>query len=406
MQNARADYVGKEACPWCGSPITHAKFTEIESKIREQLQRKVAEVEESTRKRLEAKFSQDLEGQKRTLAKQAKDEVEKRVATLAAEKSQALIKVTQLQAQQATLQKQAQEEAQKRKQLEKQFQQEVETAKQGAEKTAKEEAERQLQRELNQQRLILEKAKDQDVLKKQAEFNREREALQKKMLEMERQLQRKTANEIGDGAEIDVYEVLRETFPRDHITRVPKGQPGADIHHEVMYKGESCGRIIIDSKNRQAWQNSYITKLRQDQTEAKAEHAILATTVFPSGKKELCVECDVVVVNPGRLIYIVDLLRRAMVMMHIRGLSMKERTGKMSHLYKFITSEVYAQRFGEATKLTSDILELDVQEKTTHDNVWKKRGTLATRLQNVLREVDTEISAIVESEVGSEIPAA
>jgi len=88
------------------------------------------------------------------------------------------------------------------------------------------------------------------------------------------------------------------------------------------------------------------------------------------------------------------------------GLSAKERSGKMSQLYQLMTSEGYTQRFNEATKLTDDILELDVKEKKAHDDVWKKRGTLATRLNHVLRELDTEISAIVESGVGSEVPAA
>ena len=68
---------------------------------------------------------------------------------------------------------------------------------------------------------------------------------------MEKQLQKKTANELGDGAEIDLFEALRESFPGDKITRIPKGQAGVDILHEVLYKGESCGKIIVDSKNRQ-----------------------------------------------------------------------------------------------------------------------------------------------------------
>ena len=68
---------------------------------------------------------------------------------------------------------------------------------------------------------------------------------------MENQLKKKTANELGDGAEIDLFEALRESFSGDKITRIPKGQAGADILHEVLYKGEACGRIIVDSKNRQ-----------------------------------------------------------------------------------------------------------------------------------------------------------
>jgi hypothetical protein len=431
-----------DRCPWCGSVIAHAKFVEIETKIREQQEKKLAEAEAALHKRLEEKFERDLETQKRAAEKLATQEAGKLVAKASSEKSVALEKLKQVEAREATILKQVQEEAEKRKQLKQKFQRDLALTKLAADKQAKEEsekrvasvaaerdlavqkakqleakeatvrkelqeqAERQMQKELNEQRAILEKARDQDVLKKQVEFNREREGWQKKMLEFEKKLQQKTANEIGEGAEVDVYEVLREAFPHDHITRVAKGQPGADIHHEIIYKGESCGRIILDSKNRQAWQNSYITKLRQDQTEAGAEAAILATTVFPSGKKELCNESGVIVVNPARAVHIVSLLRNHMIRMHVLGLSAKERGGKMNQLYKFITSEGYSQRFTEATKLTDDILELDVKEKKDHDNLWKKRGTLATRLNHVLRELDTEISAIVESGVGSEVPAA
>ncbi len=366
-----------DRCPWCGSAISHAKFVEIETRIKEQNQRKLAEAEAAQRKRLEEKFSQELETQKRAAEKLAAQEAEKRVAKLAAERNLAVQKAKELEAKEATVRRELQEQA-----------------------------ERQLQKELDQQRLILEKAKDQEVLKKQVEFSREREGWQRKVLEFEKKLQQKTANEIGEGAEVDVYEVLKEAFPHDHITRVAKGQPGADIHHQVMYKGECCGRIIVDSKNRQGWQNAYVTKLREDQTEAKADQAILATTVFPSGQKELAVESGVILVNPARVKYVVGLLRNAIVRMHIQGLSTKERTGKMNQLYNFITSEAFARRLKEATQLTDDILELDVQEQQSHRNVWKKRGTMATRLNNVLRELDTEISAIVESGVGSEVPAA
>src|SRR3984885_11836178 len=146
-----------------------------------------------------------------------------------------------------------------------------------------------------EQRQALEKDKTPTLLKQDAKFNREREALQKKMQLMDKQLQKKTANELGDGAEIDLFEALRESFPGDKIARIPKGQAGADIQHEVLYKGVSCGKIIVDSKNRQSWQNSFVTKLRQDQVEAGAEHAVLATTVFPAGKKEMCIESGVIV---------------------------------------------------------------------------------------------------------------
>jgi hypothetical protein len=230
--------------------------------------------------------------------------------------------------------------------------------------------------------------------------------MQKKVQGLERQVQKKTANELGDGAEIDLSEVLRESFPGDKIVRIRKGQPGADILHEVLYKGESCGKIILDSKNHQGWQSAFVSKLRQDQVEAKAEHAILSTSAFPAGKKELCIESDVIVVAPARVVYIVQLLRAAMVAMHVKGLSQKERSNKMTRLYNLITSESYAKKFAQATKLTDEILELDVQEKKQHDNTWKKRGALATQIHNVLREVETDVAAVIESSADEAAPPA
>src|SRR5437660_3672714 len=73
-----------------------------------------------------------------------------------------------------------------------------------------EEAERRRTKELNDQRQILDKHKDQALLKQGAEFNRERERYQKKMKEIFFFFKQKTAYEIGDGAEIDLYEALRE----------------------------------------------------------------------------------------------------------------------------------------------------------------------------------------------------
>ena len=359
--------------------------------------------------------------------KKAKEEAEGQIKKATGERDLIAKKLKDAEEREVDIRKQAEQEIAKQKQvMEKRATEEAETKikKVAAErdqiakklkdsereaeilKQAQQDAEKHRQKELADQRQVLEKDKTLALLKQQSASARDREALIKKMQILENQLKKKTANELGDGAEIDLFEALRESFPGDKITRIPKGQVGADILHEVLYKGEACGRMIIDSKNRQSWQNAFVTKIRQDQVEAGAEHAILATTVFPSGKKEMCIESGVIVMAPARVVYIAQLLRQAMVTMHIKGLSMKERATKMSRLYKLITSEAYSGKFTEANKLTQDILDLEVQEKTAHDNVWKKRGTLVKRIHNVLREAETEVAAIVESGDDGEAPHA
>jgi hypothetical protein len=341
---------------------------------RDLMARKLKEAEErevATQKRA----AQEIEKQKQAAEKKASAEVERQVKKIADERDLVAKKLKDSQEREADLLKRA-----------------------------KEDAEKQLRKELAEQRQVLEKDKMLTLLKQETKFNRELESVQKKMQLMEKQIQRKTANELGDGAEIDLFEALRESFPGDKITRIPKGQAGADILQEVLYKGEPCGKIILDSKNRQRWGWEFVTKLRQDQVEAGAEHSILATTVFPAGKKEMCIESDVIVMAPARIIYVVQILRRAMVTMHVKGLSAKERTTKMSRLYNLIISESYSGRFAEANKLTQDIDELGVQEIKDHGNLWKKRGALLKRIQNVLRETETEVSAIIESSDGDAYP--
>jgi len=410
-----------EQCPLCGTKLSQTKYVEIQSILSQQEKQKetenkklVAEAQSSIRRELEQQFQAELKKQKESAALAAKQASEEQINKLVSERDRANemaqaangrvaeireVAAREKEAAMKLVKKEAQEAIAKitrdREDLNKKLKQ-AEARATLVRKETQEEAARKIQKELVEQRAVLEKDRDEKLLKLEAGFNRERESLQKKAKLMEQQLQKKTANEIGDGAEIDLYDALRESFPHDKISRIRKGQPGADFLCEVLYKGQICGRVIIDSKNRQAWQNVFITKLRQDQVDASAEHAILATTVFPAGRKEMCIESDVIVVHPARVVHIVDILRHAMIAMHIQGLSIKERTGKMAKLYTFITSESYVRRFSEAGKLTQEILELDVQEKKTHDNVWKKRGTLASRVNHVLREIETDVAAVIE----------
>jgi hypothetical protein len=410
-----------EECPLCGTELSQTKFREIRVKLREQEDQKARELAEAKlaiKREAEQEFSKKLEQESRAAEKRASAEADKQVQRVMAEKDALNRRLKVAEAREAETRKQAQAEIEKQKQAaekkaESQFEErlkklaqerdqatkklkEAEAREAAIRKEAEEKAEKLWQKELVTQRQALEKDKSIALLKQQSEHNRERESYQKRLKVMEQQLERKTANDLGDGGEIEVFDALRDAFQGDKITRIQKGQPGADILHEVLYKGEVCGRIVTDSKVRQGWQNAYITKLRKDKVEAKAEHAILATTVFPAGKKDLCIESDVIVASKGMVVHITGLLRQAMITMYVKGLSLTERSNKMSQLYNLITSESYRKKFAEAERLAQDVLDLDVQEKKDHDIVWRKRGTMATRIKGVLRDIETDVAAVVE----------
>lgn len=331
-----------EKCPWCGSKITHAKFLQVQALIREDERKKLAEQERLLKTTLQKEVA--IQQQKLLREKQAID------------------------ADRAKLAKQ------------------IEAVKQDAEKKRR--------KEIAEIRQILQKDRDAALLKKEAEFARERVAMEKKIADLSRRV-KKSGSDMGEGAELDLFEELRGAFPDDPISRV-KSQPGI-LLLDVRYKGRSSGKIVIDTTPRASWQHAYVVKLRQVQTELAADHAILATPAFPSGKRELFIDSGVIVVAPARVRAMLEVLRKALVAMYVAKLSDAERADKLNRLFRFITSTGFKRKLAEASDLAGEALEIDVQEKRAHDTVWKKRGTVLTRIKHVLRDIDTEVSAIVEA---------
>lgn len=255
------------------------------------------------------------------------------------------------------------------------------------------------QQELQKQREALEKAKETDLAKFRAEAFRERDQHLKTIEQLKRQLERKTANERGEGAEIDLYDALKQAFEDDQIKRIDKGAPGADIRHVVKHKGKVCGTILYDSKSHAQWRRSFVEKLREDQLAAGAEHAILATSVFPSGKQQLEIASGVVIANPARVVAIVSLIRDHLIRTHELRLSSKQRDGKKEALYDFMTSDRCAQIFAQCESLLGDVEDLDVSEQKAHQKVWQKRGKL---IRNVQKLVASQLKSEIDKILGEE----
>jgi DNA repair exonuclease SbcCD ATPase subunit len=79
--------------------------------------------------------------------------------------------------------------------------------------------------EINQQREALEKDKIVSVNAERAKSLETQMKLEGQLQDMQRQLQKRTADEHGEGAELELYEVLKAAFEDDKIRRVQKGTP-------------------------------------------------------------------------------------------------------------------------------------------------------------------------------------
>lgn len=252
-----------------------------------------------------------------------------------------------------------------------------------------------LEQRLQELREALTKDKDKAILDTEARTFAERQKLQGTVQELTRQLEKMTAQERGEGAEIDLYEALKGAFESDRIRRVRKGVAGPDIIHEVMRHGKLCGTIVYDSKNRNDYKSSYATKLHQDQLVAKAEFAVLSSNHFPGDARQLHLHRGVIVACPARVVTIAQMLRRHLLQLHELRVSTEERGAKTEALYKFITSEQCHQIFETVDKLVTDMLELDVTEQKAHKAIWEKRGRMLTSVLKAHGDLGGTINRII-----------
>lgn len=362
-------HASSERCPACDQPIPVELSEEVrgrialrererEARAAESLKREIAAFEGRARAEIEAARRQaaaDIEAARAEARNAAEAALQTRIAELEGAREAAALELRRLEEHQSAIL--ATQVAAAREQLEK-------------EKTAALQAE-------------------------QARAFEEKQKLVGKISEMQRQLENKTAQDLGEGPEIDLYELLKAEFPEDRVMRVEKGAAGADVVHDIYLNGRQCGRIVYDSKNRSAWRNDYVTKLRADQIEAKADHAVLSSKVFPAGIRELHLQEGVLVTAPGRVLVIANLLRKHVIQTHSLRAGNEARAHKTEALYAFIMSERCSQLLGTIEGQADELVDLDRKEERVHQVTWKKRGEMIRNLQRAHGDLSFEIDRII-----------
>jgi len=256
---------------------------------------------------------------------------------------------------------------------------------------------------LQEQREALEADKVSAISAERSAAFEEKQKLSEKVEGLQRSLDKKTAEELGEGAEIDLYESLKAQFEDDKIVRVKKGLPGADIIHAIVHKGQVCGKIIYDSKNHGSWRNDFVTKLRADQLAEGAEHAVLTVMKFPHGARQLHFQDGVLVANPARVVTMVEMLRRHIVQTHALRMSAQQRAEKTAALYDFMTSDQCSGMFERLETNNQTLLDIQDAERTAHERVWKQQGLTIKASQKVHAEFRNEIDSIIGTASAVEI---
>jgi hypothetical protein len=249
----------------------------------------------------------------------------------------------------------------------------------------------EIQESLVRQKEDLQREKESAVLAEKAKVLK----LTSDLADLQRKLEGKSANELGESWEVDLFEQLRAAFEGDRIQRVPKGVNGADVIHEVVHNGRTCGKIIYDAKNRDAWQNNFAVKLNADKLAQGADHAILSSNKFPRDKREIHLQDGVIVASPARVPAIVEILRDQLIRLHELRASNEQRDSKTEELYAFMTSEHCKQLIGQVEAQAGKMLDLDAKEQEAHRRVWDARKKLIHAVQKARGDLAFEIDRII-----------
>ncbi|HKW35446.1 MAG TPA: DUF2130 domain-containing protein [Candidatus Acidoferrum sp.] len=253
----------------------------------------------------------------------------------------------------------------------------------------------ELQQDLRAQREIMEQAKDEAINAERAKAFEETQKLSNKVNDLQRALERKSNEELGEGAEVKVFEALKKEFKDDRIERIPKGVEGADIRHVVMLNGQKCGTILYDSKNHKQWRDEHAAKLRKDQLAEKAEHAILSTHKFPRDTRQLHLRDGVLLANPARVVAVVTIIRKHLLQLHTLRVSKVQRERKTAALYEFIISERCKQLLDRVDQRASALLDLQEKDIKWHQKNWEHQGTAIRAIQKAKVDLTGEINAIL-----------
>lgn len=339
-------------CPHCGKPVEltaalrhqleadfSRQFSLQEAKLKEQLKlkeevlaKKEAAITESARhqhEQLELELAKRLESEKTKLTAQVRSQLEavqsKQLRELTgrlAEKEGELRKAEELELSLRKRQREI-EERERRQELE-------------------------LQRKMDELRVnLVEQTRKQDEERaniRLQEKDKQLEQMKKTILELRQQAEQGSMQVQGDAAEASLKEQLQLHFANDTIEDVVTGAHGADLLQRVRLGERPLGTIIWESKRTKVFSEAWLSKLKKDQTEAKAEIAVLVTATLPKESTTFTERSGVWICATEYAIPLATVLRSQLIILAKSQLASHDRSTKTQQLYHYISGAEFRNR--------------------------------------------------------------
>lgn len=230
-----------------------------------------------------------------------------------------------------------------------------------AEQIRKQEAERNSLKEKDHQMQLLELKKQLDAQKKLTE-------------EMVRKQEQGSMQLQGEVHEIALEDLLRSTFPFDTVDEVGKGVKGADAIHTIRNSlGQTCGKIIYESKRTKAFSNDWIDKLKHDMRNSQADLAVIVTETMPKNMEHFGMQEGVWICSFAEVKSLSFVLRDSLIKVYAAQASQENKGDKMSMLYAYLTGVEFKQQIEAIVEGFTELQEGIQKEKNAMAKIWKER---------------------------------
>lgn len=240
--------------------------------------------------------------------------------------------------------------------------------------------------EMSLQFHLKEKEKDQmiDSLKKSLEEARRKASVGSQQLQ-------------GEVLELELEEALKREFPIDEMKEVGKGVRGADLIQIVKDQiGRDVGKIIWESKRTKAFAEEWISKLKEDMREAKADVAVIVSTALPSDVKFFTQKNGVYITNFDCVLQVAFILRKSLTdIAQTKALSVGKNE-KIEALYSYITSTEFAHKIESMLETFSKMKQTLDKEKKSMENHWAEREKQIEVLQKNTLIIHGSFSGLID----------
>lgn len=260
-------------------------------------------------------------------------------------------------------------------------------------------------------RLDEERGKIREAAKKEADEERQLKDAEKDKLigdltrqidDLKRKSEQGSQQLQGEVLETTLEDLLREHFPFDDITPVPKGVHGGDVIQTVRdAAGTVCGIILWESKRTKNWSDGWLPKLRDDQRAAKAQIAILVSVELPNDVSTFRHIDGVWVTSVSCAISLAHALRAGMLEVAAAKRALDGRHDKMEVLYTYLSGPEFRHRVEGIVEAFVTLREDLETEKRSMQRIWAKREKQLERAATQTAGMHGDLTGII----GSALPA-